>query len=100
MAEKVLGLSVIPLNAQIARQLGVTEDTQGLVITVVDPSSDAAAKGLQRGDIVLSANYHTINSVTGLEEAIRAAKSGNRVAVLLRIERRGTPASYVPIRLR
>jgi serine protease Do len=100
LAEKALGLSVIPLSPQIARQLGASEETQGLVITVVDPSSDAAAKGLQRGDIVLSANYREITSITALEETIRVAKGGNRVAVLLRIQRRGAPASYVPIRLR
>ena len=100
IAEKALGLSVIPLNAQIARQLGASEDTQGLVVTVVDPSSDAAAKGLQRGDIVLSANYRAITSIAALEETIRGAKSSNRVAVLLRIQRRGAPASYAPVRLR
>ena len=100
LAEKALGLSVIPLNPQIARQLGAGEDTQGLVISVVDPSSDAAAKGLQRGDIVLSANYRAITSIAALEDTIRNAKGSNRVAVLLRIQRRGAPASYVPIRLR
>ncbi len=100
LAEKALGLSVLPLTPQIARQLGTSEDTQGLVVSVVDPSSDAGAKGLQRGDIVLSANYHEIATVAALEETIRTAKSSNRVAVLLRIQRRGAPASYVPIRLR
>ncbi len=100
LAEKAMGLSVLPMTPQIARQLGASEDTQGLVITVVDPSSDAGSKGLQRGDIVLSANYRPIGTVAGLEEAIRQAKTGNRVAVLLRIQRRGQPATYVPVRLR
>jgi serine protease Do len=100
LPEKALGLSVIPLSPQIARQLGATEDTQGLVVTVVDPSSDAGAKGLLRGDIILSANYRAINSIAALEETIRGAKASNRVAVLLRIQRRGVPASYVPVRLR
>ena len=100
LAEKALGLSVLPLTPQIGRQLGAGDDTQGLVISVVDPSSDAGTKGLQRGDIILSVNYRPISTVAALEEAIRSAKSGNRVAVLLRIQRRGAPASYVPIRLR
>ena len=100
LAEKALGLSVIPLSPQIARQLNATEGTQGLVITVVDPSSDAAAKGLQRGDIVLSANYRPITTIAALEETIRSAKGSSRVALLLRVQRRGAPASYVPVRLR
>ncbi len=100
LAEKAMGVSVIPMTPEVARQLGASEDTQGLVITVVDPSSDAGTKGLQRGDIVLSANYRPISTPAALEEAIRSAKAGNRVAVLLRIQRRGQPATYVPVRLR
>jgi serine protease Do len=98
--QQSLGLAVIPLTAQIARQLGATEDTKGVVVTAVDDSSDAGAKGLQRGDIVLSAAYRPLTSVADLETVVRAAKAENREAVLLRIQRRGQPAIYVPIRLR
>jgi serine protease Do len=100
LAEKAMGLSLQALTPLIARQLGATEETQGLVVTVVDPSSDAGSKGLQRGDIILSANYRPVSTVAALEEAIRAAKASNRVAMLLRVQRRGQPATYVPVRLR
>jgi serine protease Do len=100
LAEKALGLSVLPLTPQIARQLGVGETTQGLVVNAVDPSSDAGAKGLQRGDVVVSANYHDTKTVAGFEESIRSAKAANRVAVLLRVIQRGRPAAYVAVRLR
>ena len=98
--EKALGLSVIPLTPQIARQLGMPEDTRGLVVNAVDPSSDAATKGLQRGDVVLSANYRSVTAAAALEEAIRNAKSSSRSAVLLRVQRRGQPPAYVAVRLR
>ncbi|BEV02619.1 Do family serine endopeptidase [Novosphingobium olei] len=98
--QQSLGIAAIPLTAQIARQLGATEDTKGVVITAVDTSGDAAAKGLQRGDIVLSANYKAVTSLADLEAVVRQAKAENREAVLLRIQRRGQPALYVPIRLR
>jgi len=100
VAEESLGLSVLPLTPQIARQLGASEDTEGVVINAVDPSSDAGRKGLRRGDIVLSANYRTVSDVEGLEEAIREAKHAGRDALLLRVQRRGQPAAYVPVRLR
>ena len=98
--EKAIGLSVLPLTPQIARQLGAPESTRGLVVSVVDASSDAGSKGLQRGDIILSANYRDVTSVAELEAAVRTARSSNRPAVLLRVQRRGQPAGYVPIRLR
>ncbi len=97
---KALGITAIPLTPQITRQLGAAEGTTGLVVTVVDPSSDAGAKGLQRGDIILSANYRNVTTIADLEAAVREARGASRQAVLLRVQRRGQPAAYIPIRLR
>lgn len=100
LAERALGLSVLPMTPQIASQIGLPADTRGLVISVVDVSSDAGAKGLQRGDVILSANYRDVLTVADLEAIIRSAKAENRAAVLLRVQRRGQPAAYLPVRLR
>ena len=100
VVQQALGIAAIPITPQIARQLGASEDTKGVVITAVDDSADAAAKGLQRGDIVLSANYKSVATAADLEAIVRQAKSENREAVLLRIQRRGQPAVYLPIRIR
>ncbi len=98
--QQALGFAVIPVTPQIARQLGVGEDTHGVVITEVDDSSDAASKGLQRGDIILSANYKPVTTRAELDQAVQTAKAENRQALLLRIQRRGQPPFYFPIRLR
>jgi serine protease Do len=98
--EQSLGFSTIPLTAQIARQLGAAEGTTGMVITAVDASSDAGTKGLQRGDIVLTANNQPVATVAQLEGVVRAAKAQGRPAVLLRVQRRGQPATYLPVRVR
>ena len=100
IVEKAIGLQLIPLTQQIARQLGASEGLHGLVINAVDASSDAGAKGLQRGDIVLSANYHPISRLSDMEGAVAAARAANRNALLLQVQRRGQPATYIPIRLR
>ncbi len=98
--QESVGLQVLELTPQIARQLGAGSDTRGLVIASVDQNSDAARKGLQRGDIILTANYRPMTSVADLETAVRSAKAENRDAVLLRIQRRGGSPQYVAIRLR
>ena len=95
-----LGIQVVPLTPQITRQLGADSGTQGLAVVAVDQNSDAARKGLQRGDIILSVNYQEISGIRGLEDAIRQADDENRDAVLLRVQRRGRPAAYVAVRLR
>ncbi len=100
VVEEKLGLQVLTLTPQIIRQLGADPDTVGLVIGAVDQLSDAGRKGLQRGDIILSANYNEVGSIADLEDIIRQAEADGREAVLLRIQRRGRPAQYVAVRMR
>ena len=98
--EDSLGLQVLPLTATIARQLGASADTRGLVVASVDSNSDAARKGLQRGDIILTANYRPVVEVADLEKTVRGAQADDRDAVLLRVQRRGGSPSYIAVRMR
>jgi serine protease Do len=100
LIEQSLGVQVIPLTPQIAGQLGAQAGTQGVVVAVVDPNSDAARKGLTRGTILLSANGQPLAGVDQLEAAIRAAKADGREAILFRVRGRGAPELSIPIRLR
>ena len=94
-----LGLGVIPVTEEIARQLGIPANTSGLAIAVVDPNSDAARKGLRRRDIVLTANYQPVADVAALERIISEARAAGRGSVLLQVKRGAQPARYVGIRL-
>lgn len=98
--EKSLGLQVLAMTPQIARSVGVAPDTKGVVVATVDPNSDAARKGLRRGDIILSANYKDVTTIDALIAQVNAAKSEKRDAILLRVQRRGQPPAFVPVRMR
>lgn len=100
LIETALGMSVIPLTPDIAVRLGVREDTRGLAVTVVDPSSDAGTKGLQRGFIVLSANNKPVTTAAELEAEVRTVQREGRKAILLRVQPPGQAPVFVPIRLR
>jgi serine protease Do len=100
LIEDSLGLQVLPLTAQIASQLGMPNGTSGLVVANADPSSDAGAKGLGRGTVIVSANGRQLSTVEDLEGAVRSAKAGGREAMLLRVRVRGAPEVSVPVRLR
>ena len=97
--EDSLGISAIPIDSTIARQLGVSADTQGLAILRVDPNSDAARRGLNRGVMILSANGRPVPTLEALEEVIASARADNRGAVLLRVQARGGQSQSVPVRL-
>lgn len=63
-----------------------SEDGPGLVITNVDPDSDAADKGIRPGDVIISANNHEVKKVSDFVDAINEAKKSGRGAVLLQVQ--------------
>ena len=72
----------------------------GVVVTAVDPNSDAAQKGLARGVVIHSANGRAITSPEELEAQIRAVQAAGREAIMLRLSARGAEERSVPVRLR
>ncbi len=92
-----LGLITQTLTADIARQIGVDSDTVGVVIAAVSPSSDAAQKQLQRGDVILNANGRAVANNGDLAAAIADAKRQGRSAILVQVLRRGLRPQYVPL---
>jgi serine protease Do len=98
--EQKLGMQVMPLSPGVARSLGVPAETKGVVVAAVDPNSDAARKGLRRGDLILSANYQATPTVEALVAQVNAASTEKREAILLRIQRGLQPPAFIPVRLR
>ncbi len=94
-----LGLITQPLTAEIARQVGIDTATRGVVIGAVSPSSDAAAKGLRRGDVILNAYGRPVTSNADLAAAVTDAKRAGRTAMLVQVVRRGVRPAYIPLRL-
>ena len=81
-----LGLSLEPVTPQIAKQLSLDSDKEGMVVTEVDPDGPAAEEGVARGDCILEINKKQVNSIADVQAALAA--SGER-PVLLLISRRG-----------
>ena len=82
-----LGLSLQPLNAQIARALNLPADARGVVVTSVDPSSDAAEKGIRRGDLILSVNRQAVTAPAQVIAAVDAVRRAGRNSVLVLVKR-------------
>ncbi len=95
-----LGLQVTELTPQIASRLGLDANLHGVVITGIDPSSDAAQKGLQPRDVIVSANNQPVMNAADIARIVTQAKSQGRDAVLVFIQRRGIPGRFVPLRLK
>ncbi|RUM97320.1 Do family serine endopeptidase [Pseudaminobacter arsenicus] len=74
--------------------LGLTvtgaDDGKGLVVTDVDPDSDAASRGIQAGDVIVAVNSMQVNGPADVSKAMDEASKAGRKAVLLQISRDDT----------
>jgi len=68
-----LGLSLQPMTPQIAKQLGVDFDSEGLVVSDLDPNGAAAESGVARGDVILEIDRKPVSTVAEARTAIEAA---------------------------
>jgi serine protease Do len=86
MAER-LGVGLQELTPEVARRLGV-RDESGVVVTEVKPDSPAAQAGLASGDVIREVNRLPVRV---LEDVERGMGRGGAEAkqVLLRVEREG-----------
>ncbi|MBA3878745.1 MAG: protease [Sphingobium sp.] len=93
-----LGLTVTELTADIRRALQLDASVTGVVIVSADPSSDSAQKGLQRGDVIVSANRQPVTTVADMARVINQAKTAGREAVLLFVQRGRLPGQFISVR--
>ena len=89
-----LGLSLQTVTPEIARQLELSAETKGVVVTEVDPNGSAASKGIARGDVILEINRRTVESVEDVESILN--NSANQTLVM--VVSRGGQISYVTIK--
>lgn len=79
------GLTLQPLTSESAQRYGLDADDQGLLVTRVDPSSEAANAGIRQGDLIQEVNRQPVKTFMDFSNALR--QSGTRPALVL-IKRR------------
>jgi serine protease Do len=89
-----LGLTLQSVTPQVARQLGLASESEGVVVTDVDQSGVGADAGIARGDVLLEVNRTSVNSPEAVQAAIE--KAGAKPLLLL-IARKGQTI-YITVR--
>ena len=87
---EILGLTLSPITEELTDQFSLSVDA-GLVITAINPDSEAASKGLLEGDVITEAGQEAVVTVADLEERIEAATEAGRKSLLLLVRRGGDP---------
>ncbi|MBX9722386.1 MAG: PDZ domain-containing protein, partial [Candidatus Obscuribacterales bacterium] len=77
------GLSVEDLDQDTARALGVKGKAQGVVVTKVQPDSQAEKAGLMQGDVIQAINRQPVKSVRDFAKVSANMKKGEQVLLLI-----------------
>ena len=91
-----MGLGLTAVTPDARRTFNLGRDVDGVVITKVDPSSDAADKGLQPGDVVLKVGSRSVHTPQDVKDGVADAQKGGRKSVLLLVASQGR-SQYVAV---
>jgi serine protease Do len=89
-AAEVLGLSLSEISPDLSEQYGIDREN-GLVITGINPDSDAASKGLLEGDLITEAGQQSVATVEDFQDRVEEATDAGRKSILLLVRRGGDP---------
>ncbi|RMF57010.1 MAG: DegQ family serine endoprotease [Calditrichaeota bacterium] len=84
--QKLLGIQVEPLTSELAQQYGLKSSLKGVVVTTINPNSNAARAGLREGDLIMQVNKKDIESMQDFLDAIKDVKRGD--TILFKVMRR------------
>ena len=102
--DKLASLEPLPPDDTMSSSLddfglsvGPAEGAVGVVINEVDPNGQAAERGLQAGDVILSIGDSAVNTPADVDKIIAEAKADASKAILLRVKS-GNRTRFVALR--
>ena len=82
--ETLYGLSLQQLTPELAEGFGFKKETEGLVVTSVEPESPAAKSGLRQGDLILEIARQPVKTIQEFRSAARKERKGDKLLLRVR----------------
>ena len=79
-----LGLGLSTLEPEAARRLGYDRNAKGVLVTLVEPGSNAARAGIRQGDLIMEVNHNPVETVKEFRQEMDDIDAGNSVRFLMR----------------
>ncbi len=86
---QAMGLGLSAVTPEARRNFNIDETIDGVLVTRVDPDSDAGDKGIQPGDVVLSVANKPVHTPKDILAQVAAARSAGHHTVLLLVATQG-----------
>jgi serine protease Do len=80
---EAMGLGLAAVTPEVRRAYNLEDNVSGVLITRVDPDSDAADKGIQPGDVVVSVANKVVRTPQDIKKGIGEAAAQGRKSVLV-----------------
>ncbi|MEK6738669.1 MAG: DegQ family serine endoprotease [Planctomycetota bacterium] len=93
-SEKELGMTVQDLTKELAKSLGL-EEAGGVIVSEVQPGSQAANAEIREGDIIKEVNKKKVGNVAEFKKALR---EGDKEKDILLLIKRGEFSRYVVVK--
>ena len=71
---------------KLAKQFGFDIDEDGVVVTKVDPNSEASEMGVQKGDLIQRVGSEKVNSKKEFKKLVEESKEDGVVLLLIKRE--------------
>ena len=84
-----LGMELQGLTQDLRDQFDIDMNVNGVVVSNVDPNSEAAEKGFRPGDVIVSVGNRNVRAPSDIEQGIADARRSNRESILFLITGRG-----------
>jgi serine protease Do len=94
-----VGMTIAEIGTADRETHQIPADVKGLLITKVEPASEAAEKGLAPGDVVVEINQQPVTSPQDAADILDGAGKAGRNSVLLLVNRQGD-VRFVALKLK
>lgn len=88
--------NILPMDRE---QYNIDDEVSGVLISGVEPMSEAAEKGMGVGDVIVEINQQPVKDAVKVKDIIEKAQKGGRSSVLLLVNR-NNDVSFVALRLK
>ena len=82
---QAMGMGLASVTPETRRLFNLDDGIDGVVVTKVDPNSDAADKGIQPGDVLVSVANQTVHTPKDVQTRLSGAHAAGHKSVLMLI---------------